>query len=328
MATQDEDAGERFLQLVGRGALEDVRSLLDAAPALIDVAGPHPFWGGRPQPLHVAIETGRQAMFELLLERGADVDGLNDEYDHWSPLMLATRRPAMRDELIRRGARVGLAEALLLEDDALVAELLRLKGVPDTVPNGGSLLAFARTVPAIDLLLDAGAAIDATDRWGSSPIASLSRLGTAGAPLVRHMIRRGAVATPAEFARIGDLASLQQLADVEPAAVTADAVVIAAVDARQPDVVAWLLRRGGSPNARTDVRSRHTALHSAAWNGDLPIVRLLLEAGADPAACDEEYDATPLGWAETAIEVTNNPACAEVAAFLGSPGAEGEAAAP
>ncbi len=58
-------------------------------------------------------------MFRLLLEAGADVNGRNDEYDHWSPLMLAhnEERHDMRDELLRRGARVGLIEALLFGDD-------------------------------------------------------------------------------------------------------------------------------------------------------------------------------------------------------------------
>ena len=64
----------------------------------------------------------------------------------------------------------------------------------------------------------------------------------------------------------------------------------------------------------------HTALHSAAWNGDLTMVTLLVKAGADRAARDEQYDGTPLGWAETSIEVTNNPACAEVVAYLDAPG--------
>ena len=74
--------------------------------------------------------------------------------------------------------------------------------------------------------------------------------------------------------------------------------------------------RGANVNARADGQSRHTALHSAAWNGDLPMAQLLVDAGADLAARDEQYDGTPLGWAETSIEVTNNPKCAEVAAYL------------
>ena len=43
---------------------------------------------------------------------------------------------------------------------------------------------------------------------------------------------------------------------------------------------------------------------------------LLVELGADVHARDRQYDGTPLGWAETAREITNNPACDDVAAFL------------
>ena len=95
-------------------------------------SGPHPFWGGRPQALHVAIEAKRRDMFDLLLERGADVSGDNDQYDLWSPLMLAINRnqPEMRDELLRRGARVGLLEALMLADDRRVGELLEPGACP------------------------------------------------------------------------------------------------------------------------------------------------------------------------------------------------------
>ena len=116
-----------FLKLVATGQIDEVRRVLAAAPQMVNVVGPHPFWGGRPQPLHVAIETKRRDMFELLLEAGADVNGTNDQYDHWSPLMLTRDqdRDDMRDELLRRGARVGLMEALLFGDDARVEELLR-----------------------------------------------------------------------------------------------------------------------------------------------------------------------------------------------------------
>ena len=44
-------------------------------------------------------------------------------------------------------------------------------------------------------------------------------------------------------------------------------------------------------------RTRATALHSAAWNGNLPMVELLLELGADPNIRDTTYDGTPLDWA-------------------------------
>ena len=48
-----------------------------------------------------------------------------------------------------------------------------------------------------------------------------------------------------------------------------------------------------------DVNARHgkTALHEAAWKGDLALVELLLRLGADPTVRDESFHATPSGWA-------------------------------
>src|SRR5207244_1809201 len=41
-----------------------------------------------------------------------------------------------------------------------------------------------------------------------------------------------------------------------------------------------------------------TPMHNAAASGDLEMVRLLVELGADPNVRDPRFDATPLGWAE------------------------------
>jgi ankyrin repeat protein len=303
-----------FLDSVGNGAADEVRRMVAASPHLVNATGPHPFWGGRPQALHLAIEGGRRELFDLLLQNGADVNGSNDEYDHWSPLMLAINRDRfeMREELLRRGARVGLLEALMLADDARVAELLRDGTLPPITPNGGSILAFARTPFAIDRLIELGADTQKKDRWGAAPIDAMSRLGRRGQPLVRHLIAHGVPASPQDYARLGDLESLA----ADPSTARLDAVMMGAVDFGHHALVQWLLAHGGNPNARADAQSRHTALHSAAWNGNLEMTRLLLAAGADPTARDAQYDATPLGWAETSLVVTNNPRCAEVAALL------------
>jgi hypothetical protein len=159
-----------FLRLVGDGETERVRAALAARPALANAVGPHPYWGGRPQPLHVAIETKRRDLFDLLLDAGADVNGRNEDYDRWSPLMLtfSRDRPDMRAALLRHGARVGLVEALLMADDDRVDALLEA-GLPDPAPGAGSILAFARTPHAIDRLLALGASVDAKGRWGATP---------------------------------------------------------------------------------------------------------------------------------------------------------------
>jgi ankyrin repeat protein len=315
-----------FFRHVGTGRIDAVRAMLAEAPHLVNAVGPHPFWGGRPQALHVAIESKRRDMFDLLLEHGADVSGINDGYDSWSPVMLAIDQPAMRDELLRRGARVGLPEALMMADDARVEELLRQDtlarhsvnrdGGPEVAPNGGSILAFARTPFAIDRLIALGAPTDMKDRWGSTPIDAMSRLGTRGQALVQHMVACGITAAPKDYARLGDVETLARLVESDPTIAQLESVMMAAVDFGHHELVEWLLARGANVNARADWGSRHTALHSAAWNGDLTMVTLLVQAGADRAAHDEEHDATPLGWAETSIEIRNNPKCAAVVAYL------------
>ena len=254
-------------------------------------------------------------MFDLLLERGADANGRNDEYDHWSPLMLTVHRNriGMRDELLRRGARIGLIEALMMGDDARVEQE---RALPAVIPNGGSILAFARTPRAIDRLIELGASTEAKDRWGSTPMDALSALGARGTPLVRHLIARGVHATPKEYARLGDLETLAAMCENDPAIARDDAVMMAAVGFRHHALVEWLLAHGADVNARAGAQSRQTALHSAAWNGDLEMVRMLVAAGADRSLLDEEHKNTALGWAEVSAGVTNNPQCTEVAEYL------------
>jgi hypothetical protein len=209
---------DRFFRLVATGDLTRVRAFLTASAALVNAVGAHPWWGGRPQALHLAIESKRRDMFDLLLEAGADVNGTNDEYDHWSPLMLAIDRgqPDMQKELIHRGAAVGVAEALMLGDDARVESLLAANELPPIAPNGGSFLALARTPYAVDRLLALGASAETKDRWGATPIDALSRQGANGAALVRHLVARGVTAAPKEYARLGDRGTLERLIDRDP----------------------------------------------------------------------------------------------------------------
>lgn len=310
-----------FLRAVGDGEIDTVRARLAADPSLVHAVGPHPYWGGRPQALHVAIETNRRDLFDLLLAAGADPNGRNGEYDLWSPLMLAIHRDRadMRDALISRGARIGLVEALLLKDDAAV-DVLLADGLPAMAPNGGSILAFARTPVAIDRLIELGAPIDLKDRRGVTPIEAMSRAGADGGGLVRHMMARGVTPDPEAFARLGDRDMIAALAESTPEVVRRDAVLMAAVEHRRHELVRWLLGQGANANARNPGLSRQTALHNAAWNGDLDMAQLLVEHGADLRARDGEHDNTPRGWAETSARITNNPRCMDVAAWMAAQG--------
>jgi ankyrin repeat protein len=309
-----------FLRRVGTGDRPAVEAMLRQHPDLVNAVGPHPFWGGRLQPLHVAIETGRRGIFDVLLKAGADVNGDNTGYLHWSPLLLASspRRAGMRRTLLRRDARIGLAEALVLGDDRRALRLLHhgRRALSEPAPNEGTFLMFARSPKTIDRLLELKVPVNQRDRWGAGPMEWFSRLGAKGKPLVRHLLRRGVAAGPQVYARLNDRRTLAKLIKADPALARMPAVLHGAVDLRHHALVLWLLGQGADPNARIGGEADQTPLHSAAWNGDLRMTRLLLDHGADPQARDRQYDSTPAGWAETAIEVTNNPRCREVVELL------------
>jgi len=144
----------------------------------------------------------------------------------------------------------------------------------------------------------------------------MSRLGPRGQPLVQHMLVRGIEVRPQDYARVGDRDTLAALIAAKAEIAKSDAVMMAAVDFGNYELVEWLLTKGANVNARSDWGSGGTALHSAAWNGDLRMVKLLVAAGADVSARDPEHDNTPAGWAEVSVEVTNNPNCKDVAQYL------------
>lgn len=318
----DDPGFAAFLQAVREGEGQQTLEALAQHPDWLSALGPHPYWGGRVQALHMAVEGGNGPVFEALLQRGADPSGDNAAYDHWSPVMLAIngQKDAMAQALLDAGARVALAEALMLKDDAAMQRLLDAEGIPDIAPNGGSFLALARTPRAIEKLLAAGVDTVTPDRWGATPIEAISRSGPEGKALVKQLMAHGLVPEPAEFARMNDREGLEAAIAADPAVLSDDAVMLAAVDFGHQDLVRWLIQQGADVDARTRAESRHTALHSAAWNGDLSMVQLLVEAGADLQALDDEHGATPAGWAEVAATVTHNPRCHDVAHWLAERG--------
>jgi ketosteroid isomerase-like protein len=70
--------------------------------------------------------------------------------------------------------------------------------------------------------------------------------------------------------------------------------LIRAAERNSYDTVALLIELGFDVNAR----SRTAPLHEAAMRGNLGVIQLLLDHGADPNIRDTGYDATPAGWAE------------------------------
>jgi Ankyrin repeats (many copies) len=99
-------------------------------------------------------------------------------------------------------------------------------------------------------------------------------------------------------AMAGDRAAVARLLAIDPslherAIDRCPDQLVRAAEQNSYDAVALLIELGFDVNAR----SRTAPLHEAAMRGNLPVIRLLLDHGADPNIHDTGYDATPAGWA-------------------------------
>jgi ankyrin repeat protein len=99
----------------------------------------------------------------------------------------------------------------------------------------------------------------------------------------------------------GDVAKVQEMLAQQPKllseAISRDpARIAAAASLGRPGSVRLLARLGFDVN----YKQRTTALHNAAWFGDRHMVDLLVGLGADPGVVDDEFQATPAGWARHA----------------------------
>ena len=133
-------------------------------PGLVNVVAAHPFWGGRPQPLHVAVETNRHDVFEFLLEgrRGSRwrKPGLRQLVALDAGIVQRTLRND-RNDWWARALPSGCARRCSSADDDRLETLLAESGIPPaTARPSGSLLALARTETAIERLLTLGVSTD------------------------------------------------------------------------------------------------------------------------------------------------------------------------
>ncbi|MBX2885150.1 MAG: ankyrin repeat domain-containing protein [Granulosicoccus sp.] len=96
----------------------------------------------------------------------------------------------------------------------------------------------------------------------------------------------------------GDNATARALLAADPELITATeeripGVLAQAVDVATPEALSMMLQLGFDPNAY-DMK---TALHQAAWNGDIKRLEILIDAGGDTSVRDYYYFASPMGWA-------------------------------
>jgi ankyrin repeat protein len=277
-----------------------VRALLESDPALARATDDH----GR-TPLHHAAAQGRGEVVSILLDAGADIDAR--EEDGETPLHYA----AWRNQL-----EVG---RLLIERDTDLEARNHWGRTP--------LLIVGRETGNADmarLLIDAGADVNARDRYNASSLDLAAWRGFAD--LVDLLLDNGAELPPANsqdgqfvamFAADKGLVRLFNLCvdagvDLGLRTESDGSLLHAASQGGSADVVTRLLEAGFDPNERD--RYGRTPLHYAAEMGREAAAKILLDGGADIDARSSS--------GETAFNTAQWVERAEMAAFLAAAGAD------
>jgi ankyrin repeat protein len=285
--------------------------VLERAPELAKVTGPHPIWGGEPTALHLAVENGRADVASMLLKLGADPNHPSDMYDGWTPLLIAAGRQsrALVDLLLSYGAHVDAWEAAALGDvdrlDAIITvdpAVVRMHRANDAPP-----LHFAATVEVAKLLVDRGAPLDALDKYASTAARSAAYGRRSRRPVAKYLVELTGERDPWILAALDDTAALAAFAlqgndiiggrriGINPASGFGETPLHTAAALGNVGTVRFLLGRGADANAEVDNGAR--PLHYAAKCDSREVVDELLKAGANPRVKDGQHDATPSDWA-------------------------------
>ncbi len=250
--------------------------------------------------LSTASNFGHYHIVERLLQAGADPAPLG-----WTPLMHAAAFGSTQD-LIRhlrspQGLRerdrwnrtpwlIGLVSGNLDRCRLLLAAGAHFTDVGHAGQPGIKLAVLSGSTALVEWMIARGADLDASDAFGTA-LMEAARLGHSAS--VRLLIQAGATV---DFQNQFRAQAIHEAANLEIAGLLIDAganidavegsgawILKTAAEDGNTDFVRGLLRLG----ARVDKQSTgETALHRAAAGDHLQVMRLLLDAGADPNACD------------------------------------------
>ena len=289
-------APDQAAPLIARGAVVDVwaaanlgmsdrvKELIEADPALVNAKG-----GDGKRPLHYARSVD---IAGLLLERGADIDALDDDHGSTPAQYLVTDHPDVCRFLLARGARSDLLMAAALGDLERVRRHLDQEPgcigmrvsqdwfpMIDTAPNGGHIYQWTLGFHV--------SACDIARKRGHKEVLEL--LLARGSPLDRLL---DALWSGDDIAADAVLAADPGLVERAPAKALRQ--VADAARNNNTAAVKTMLARGFPVTAV----SQHgaTPLHWAAFHGNPEMVREVLQHNPPLEMWDRDFGGTPMGW--------------------------------
>jgi len=291
-----DDDGGLAAYLIERGAVVDACAaarlgMIDRLRDLIaaDAGTVHARGGDGQTPLHFAATVEIAA---LLVAHGADIDAVDVDHESTPAQYMLRDRPDVARSLVRRGCRTDLLMAAALGDVDLArehldrdADLIRMRvssrWFPMRDPRAGGTI--------YQWVLERSATPHQAARMFGN--AAMIELLTTRSPRELQF---------AEACSAGDVPAVESLLHASPALVerlSADDLwrLPHAAEKNDAAAVQLMLSIGWPIQTRGDLGE--TALHWAAWHGNVDMTKALLRHGAAVDVRSAVYDATPAQWA-------------------------------